>query len=183
MTDINYLVLESYRTRSNLQPGSKVSIVLKKDQGTDKRVVGIVQTVLSPGAYHTRGIKVMLTDGQVGRVQEILNSQDQEQYPIITFPKVELDSVKRNLNSGIISGIMQTTTRNSCGKNTKIFKVGQIYKTQWGDKVQIVKVIHYDDPTKIPTWNMMNKTMQNSIIYGIKMCGTKNLNWVHIKKI
>jgi len=65
-------LFETYRERVNIYPGVKVRIVLKKDQGTDKRVDGIVQRVLSPGPHHTRGIKVRLEDGQVGRVQEIL---------------------------------------------------------------------------------------------------------------
>lgn len=51
---------------------TRVKIVLKKDQGTDKRVEGIVQDILSPGAHHPRGIKVRLTNGKIGRVQEIL---------------------------------------------------------------------------------------------------------------
>jgi len=73
--NINHLVLESYRTRSNIKPGSKVSIVLKKDQRTNKRVEGIVEKILSPGPVHTRGIKVRLTTGDIGRVQQILDDQ------------------------------------------------------------------------------------------------------------
>ena len=52
-------------------PGTKVTIVLKEDQGTDKRVTGIVKDVLTKKGRHTRGIKVRLTTGQVGRVQGI----------------------------------------------------------------------------------------------------------------
>lgn len=51
---------------------SRVKIVLKKDQGTNRRVEGIVKDILSPGAHHPRGIKVRLMDGQIGRVQEII---------------------------------------------------------------------------------------------------------------
>ena len=58
--------------RNDIQIGGKVSIVLKKDQGTDKRVIGKVQDILTKKSRHTRGIKVRLKDGQVGRVQEIL---------------------------------------------------------------------------------------------------------------
>lgn len=71
--NINQLVLELHTNRSKIQPGTKVSIVLKKDQGTDKRVVGIVKNLLTKSPKHHRGIKVRLTDGQVGRVQEILS--------------------------------------------------------------------------------------------------------------
>jgi len=70
--DINQLVLESHTRGKNIYPGAKVSIVLKKDQGTDRRVIGIVDKLLTKSPKHTRGIKVRLTDGQVGRVQEIL---------------------------------------------------------------------------------------------------------------
>lgn len=72
MLNINQLVIESYRIRKNIQSGVKVSIVLKKDQGTDKRVVGIVQDILTKSTTHSRGIKVRLTNGQIGRVQEVI---------------------------------------------------------------------------------------------------------------
>jgi uncharacterized repeat protein (TIGR03833 family) len=46
--------------------------VLKKDQPTGKLTEGYVQDVLTNSQEHWRGIKVRLTDGQIGRVQEIL---------------------------------------------------------------------------------------------------------------
>ncbi|MFA6099617.1 MAG: YwbE family protein [Patescibacteria group bacterium] len=55
-----------------IRPGSKVLIVLKKDQPTGKLTEGIVQDLLTSSPNHPRGIKVRLTSGQVGRVQEIL---------------------------------------------------------------------------------------------------------------
>jgi len=60
------------RERKNIRAGLKVSIVLKQDQRTGKRTVGIVQNLLTNSNFHPHGIKVRLTDGQVGRVQEIL---------------------------------------------------------------------------------------------------------------
>jgi uncharacterized repeat protein (TIGR03833 family) len=60
------------RQRRNIQPGMRVQIVLKKDQPTGKLTEGIVQDILTKSAYHPRGIKVRLQDGQVGRVQVIL---------------------------------------------------------------------------------------------------------------
>ena len=60
------------RTRSNLAPGREVLIVLKQDQKTGKLTRGIVQNILTGSAFHPRGIKVRLTDGQVGRVQQIV---------------------------------------------------------------------------------------------------------------
>jgi len=48
-----------------------VDIVTKADQRSGKVVRGIVQEVLTNTSYHPHGIKVRLTDGQVGRVQMI----------------------------------------------------------------------------------------------------------------
>ncbi|MDD5726145.1 MAG: YwbE family protein [Patescibacteria group bacterium] len=58
--------------RLDIRPGIKVAIVLKKDQPTGKLTEGIVQDLLTSSANHPRGIKVRLTSGQVGRVQQIL---------------------------------------------------------------------------------------------------------------
>jgi uncharacterized repeat protein (TIGR03833 family) len=60
------------RERKNIRAGLKVAIVLKQDQRTGKRTVGIVKDLLTNSPNHPHGIKVRLTDGQVGRVQEIL---------------------------------------------------------------------------------------------------------------
>lgn len=58
---------------SNIKPGIKVKIVLKKDQPTGALTEGIVKDILTNSAVHPRGIKVRLEDGQVGRVQEIIH--------------------------------------------------------------------------------------------------------------
>jgi uncharacterized repeat protein (TIGR03833 family) len=57
--------------RSNIKPGSKVSIVLKKDQSTEKLTEGVVKDILTNSATHPHGIKVRLTTGEVGRVKEV----------------------------------------------------------------------------------------------------------------
>jgi uncharacterized repeat protein (TIGR03833 family) len=57
--------------RSNIKPGSRVSIVLKADQRTGKLTEGIVKDLLTNSPNHPHGIKVRLMDGQVGRVKEI----------------------------------------------------------------------------------------------------------------
>ncbi|MDR4948007.1 YwbE family protein [Neobacillus cucumis] len=59
------------RNRIDLQPGMTVDIVLKADQRTGKLTRGIVKDLLTKSATHPHGIKVRLTDGQVGRVQVI----------------------------------------------------------------------------------------------------------------
>ena len=58
--------------RSDIYPGLEVEIILKKDQRSGKRTRGIVKDLLTSSAYHSRGIKVRLQDGQIGRVIEIL---------------------------------------------------------------------------------------------------------------
>ena len=60
------------RTRSNIKPGMTVLIVLKQDQPTGKLTQGIVKDILTKSPTHPHGIKVRLTSGQVGLVQEIL---------------------------------------------------------------------------------------------------------------
>ena len=60
------------RNRIDIKPGLKVKIVLKKDQPTGILTEGIVKTILTNSLFHPRGIKVMLEDGKVGRVQEII---------------------------------------------------------------------------------------------------------------
>ena len=57
--------------RKDIYPGLRVAIVLKKDQRSHKLTYGIVKDLLTSAAYHSRGIKVRLEDGQVGRVAEI----------------------------------------------------------------------------------------------------------------
>lgn len=61
------------QSRLNITPGIAVDIVLKADQRTGKRTSGIVKDILTKSSTHPHGIKVRLTDGQVGRVQEIHN--------------------------------------------------------------------------------------------------------------
>lgn len=56
--------------RSNVQVGSELKIVLKKDQRTNKLTEGIVKDILTNSQSHPHGIKVRLEDGQVGRVKE-----------------------------------------------------------------------------------------------------------------
>ena len=57
--------------RSDVKIGSSVKIVLKMDQRSGKLTEGTVSKLLTNSANHPHGIKVMLTDGQVGRVKEI----------------------------------------------------------------------------------------------------------------
>jgi uncharacterized repeat protein (TIGR03833 family) len=59
--------------RANINKGSHVLIVLKKDQRTGALTEGYVKDLLISAPKHHRGIKVRLEDGQIGRVQQILD--------------------------------------------------------------------------------------------------------------
>lgn len=59
------------KTRNNIKQGLNVNIVLKQDQRSGKLTNGIVKDILTNSPTHPHGIKVRLTNGQVGRVQEI----------------------------------------------------------------------------------------------------------------
>lgn len=61
------------RNRAEIEPGTRVAIVLKADQRSGKRTEGVVARILTNSATHPHGIKVRLEDGQVGRVKEILD--------------------------------------------------------------------------------------------------------------
>ncbi|MGY3213580.1 YwbE family protein [Mucilaginibacter sp. HD30] len=63
------------QNRSNIYPGLEVDIILKKDQRSGALTRGIVERLLTSSAYHSRGIKVRLEDGQVGRVAFIVDSE------------------------------------------------------------------------------------------------------------
>lgn len=64
------------RNRKDVRPGQIVEIVLKADQRTGKLTEGEVARLLTKSANHTHGIKVMLTSGEVGRVQNILEEAE-----------------------------------------------------------------------------------------------------------
>lgn len=59
--------------RENIKPGLKVRVVQKQDQRTGKLTEGIVTKILTNSPTHHHGIKVMLENGIVGRVKEIVN--------------------------------------------------------------------------------------------------------------
>jgi len=59
------------RSRSNVRPGLRVAIVLKKDQRSGALTEGTVQDLLTKSPSHPHGIKVRLTSGDVGRVKKI----------------------------------------------------------------------------------------------------------------
>ena len=60
------------QNRSQIQPGMKVRVVEKQNQRTGKLTEGVVQKILTKSPHHPHGIKVMLANGIVGRVKEIV---------------------------------------------------------------------------------------------------------------
>nr|WP_321453892.1 YwbE family protein [uncultured Carboxylicivirga sp.] len=62
----------SGKERKNIKSGIEVAIVLKQDQRSGDLTYGYVKDILTKSSFHPHGIKVRLEDGQVGRVQEII---------------------------------------------------------------------------------------------------------------
>lgn len=58
--------------RQDIKVGSRVKVVQKQDQQSGKLTEGIVSKILTKSTNHPHGIKVMLEDGIVGRVKEVL---------------------------------------------------------------------------------------------------------------
>ena len=58
--------------RAEITPGMMVRIVEKQNQRTNTLTEGVVMRLLTKSPTHPHGIKVMLVDSRVGRVQEII---------------------------------------------------------------------------------------------------------------
>jgi len=58
--------------REQIHPGSRVYIVLKKNQRSGTLTEGVVKDILTKSPVHSHGIKVRLEGGEVGRVKEII---------------------------------------------------------------------------------------------------------------
>ncbi|TMN23883.1 YwbE family protein [Lentibacillus cibarius] len=59
--------------KEHMKIGQSVRVVQKQDQRSGKLTEGVVSKILTNTATHPHGIKVMLEDGTVGRVKEIIN--------------------------------------------------------------------------------------------------------------
>ena len=62
------------QNRTDIRPGQGVNITQKHDQRTGRLTSGVVKDILTTSTFHSRGIKVRLTTGEVGRVQEIVET-------------------------------------------------------------------------------------------------------------
>ena len=58
--------------RKNILPGMAVKVVQKPHQRSGQLTEGVVKDLLTSSPVHSRGIKVRLTSGIVGRVQSIV---------------------------------------------------------------------------------------------------------------
>jgi uncharacterized repeat protein (TIGR03833 family) len=61
--------------RSEIQPGTRVQVVEKQNQKSGLLTEGVVQRILTKSPSHPHGIKVMLKDGKVGRVQAVMKDE------------------------------------------------------------------------------------------------------------
>ncbi len=66
--------------RRNINVGSKVRIVEKQNQKTNELTDGIVKRILTNSSEHPHGIKVVLNNGKIGRVREIIGSNPETKY-------------------------------------------------------------------------------------------------------
>jgi uncharacterized repeat protein (TIGR03833 family) len=62
--------------RIEIHPQMRVQIIEKQNQGSGKLTEGVVARILTSSPTHPHGIKVMLTDGKVGRVQAIVKPNE-----------------------------------------------------------------------------------------------------------
>jgi uncharacterized repeat protein (TIGR03833 family) len=60
--------------RADIRPGILVMVELKEDKRTGKLTSGRVKEVLTSSPIHPHGIKVMLDNGLVGRIKQIVLS-------------------------------------------------------------------------------------------------------------
>lgn len=65
------------QNRNAIKSGQKVLVVEKQNQRSGALTEGTVARILTNSPRHPHGIKVMLTDGQVGRVMEILSEPEE----------------------------------------------------------------------------------------------------------
>jgi uncharacterized repeat protein (TIGR03833 family) len=70
---------KSGKNRNNIKTGILVEIVEKQNQRTGELTEGFVKRILTNSKTHPHGIKVMLDTGEVGRVQHILDDEDEEE--------------------------------------------------------------------------------------------------------
>jgi uncharacterized repeat protein (TIGR03833 family) len=66
----NTLAMEGTR-RADIRPGIEVMVELSEDKRTGRLTGGKVKEILTSSPNHPHGIKVLLENGQVGRIKQI----------------------------------------------------------------------------------------------------------------
>lgn len=61
------------KNRKDISIGQEVEVVKKQDQRSGNLTSGVVKKLLTNSPTHPHGIKVMLEDGTVGRVQNTID--------------------------------------------------------------------------------------------------------------
>ena len=133
--------------RKNITRGTPVLITLKEDQRTQFLVYGFVDRPLTSKPRHTRGIKVRLLDGQVGRVQYILN----DHLKTLLFNKILLTDVSNYLSSVSMISIIKDQS------DAKDYIVGDIVLTNTSNFMKILSITSYKNISEYPTSNNLSE--------------------------
>lgn len=65
-------------SRALISQGQLVKVVQKHHQSSGQLTLGVVDEILTSSSFHPRGIKVRLSNGLVGRVQELAKPHEEE---------------------------------------------------------------------------------------------------------
>jgi uncharacterized repeat protein (TIGR03833 family) len=66
----NSIAMDGTR-RADVRPGTEVMVELSEDKRTGRLTGGRVKEILTSSPNHPHGIKVVLENGQVGRIKQI----------------------------------------------------------------------------------------------------------------
>jgi len=67
----NILAMDGTR-RADIKPGIDVMVELSEDKRTGRLTGGRVKEILTSSPNHPHGIKVILENGQIGRIKQIV---------------------------------------------------------------------------------------------------------------
>jgi len=67
----NILAMDGTR-RADIKPGIDVMVELSEDKRTGRLTGGKVKEILTSSPNHPHGIKVILENGQIGRIKQIV---------------------------------------------------------------------------------------------------------------
>ena len=67
-----YIIAMEGTRRADIRPGIAVMVELAEDKRTGRLTGGKVEEILTSSPIHPHGIKVMLENGMVGRIKQII---------------------------------------------------------------------------------------------------------------